>query len=241
MTDKAEMTDKDVSRDGFDPIGAAHKPLNAVVCDELRMWIISGRLAPGSRLVEVALAEELGVSRGPIREAIRQLNREGFVELTPRRGATVASVTESEALECYEVRIALEGVAANLAATRRTDADIDELEEVLHDGERLLVAGRWDALAQMNNDFHEALARASYNNELLVLMGQYSKRIAWIFSRSAEQRGAAAWAEHAAIVAAVRDGDSTRAEELARSHIDASRRQFLVSVSSGNPLHSTHS
>ncbi|WP_373070979.1 GntR family transcriptional regulator [Gemmatimonas sp.] len=230
------MKDRIMSRGGLDAIGAAHRPLNAVVCDELRMWIISGRLAPGSRLVEVALAEELGVSRGPVREAIRQLNREGFVELTPRRGASVASVAASEALECYEVRIALEGVAASLAATRRSDADLDELEGVLDDGERLLVVGRWDALAQMNNNFHEALARASYNTELLVLMGQYSKRIAWIFSRSAEQRGTAAWAEHAAIVAAIRDGDSARAEELARTHIDASRRQFLLSVTKEDAL-----
>jgi DNA-binding GntR family transcriptional regulator len=232
------VTDKVIGRRGLDPIGANHRPLNAVVCDELRMWIISGRLAPGSRLVEIALAEELGVSRGPVREAIRQLNREGFVELTPRRGASVASVAASEALECYEVRIALEGVAASLAAARRSDADLEELNEVLDDGKRLLAAGRWDALAQMNNNFHEALARASYNNELLVLMGQYSKRIAWIFSRSAEQRGAAAWAEHAAIVAAVSDGDSDRAEELARIHIDASRRQFLLSVTDEEGLDS---
>ncbi|HMJ77190.1 MAG TPA: GntR family transcriptional regulator, partial [Iamia sp.] len=179
------------------PLGNRHRTLEAMVCEQLRTWIVTGRLKPGSRLVESTLAEEMGVSRGPVRNAIRQLVREGFVELAPRKGATVAEVSVRDALHCYEVRIALEGTAARLAAMRRTDADLVALDAVLSAGDQAVTNGRWDALAPLNNDFHTALATAADNAELVALMQQYSLRIAWIFSLVAERRGVPAWAEHA--------------------------------------------
>jgi DNA-binding GntR family transcriptional regulator len=215
---------------GSSPIGERHRTLDAVVCDELRKQIITGELAPGVRLVENAIADELGVSRGPVRVAIRQLEREGFVVVSPRRGASVADVSAPEALECYEVRIALEALAASLAAERRTEEDLASMRAVLRKGDEMLVSDRWDVLAQLNNDFHVALAMASRNTQLVLLMGQYAKRIAWMFARSAEQRGQAAWAEHAGIVAAVEAGDAAKASRLARSHIERSRQQFMLTA-----------
>lgn len=209
-------------------LGNRHITLEAMVCDQLRTWIVTGRLKPRSRLVESSLADEMGVSRGPVRNAIRQLVREGFVELAPRRGATVADVSVRDALHCYEVRIALEGTAARLAAARRTDADLLALDGVLAAGDQAVVHGRWDALAPLNNDFHTALATAADNAELVALMQQYSMRIAWIFSLVAERRGVPAWAEHAGIIDAVRAGRPEAAESLARRHIERSREQFLV-------------
>lgn len=210
-----------------------HRTLEAVVCDEVRKWIITGRLEPGARLVENAIAEELGVSRGPVREAIRRLDREGFVVLSPRRGAAVADVSVREALDCYDVRMALEAVAAGLAAERHTDDDLGTMREVLDEGNAMLAAGRWDVLARLNNDFHVALAEASRNRQLVELMGQYGKRIAWMFARSAEQRGRMAWAEHAGIVAAIAAGDVDRASANARSHIEQSRQQFVLAMTNG--------
>lgn len=219
--------------EAFNRIGQQHRTLEAVVCEELRKWIITGRLEPGTRLVEAAIAEELGVSRGPVREAIRQLDREGFVVLSPRRGASVAGVSVAEALDCYDIRIALESVAAVLAAERRTEAELERMREVLALGHEMLSADRWDVLAQLNNDFHVALAISSKNRELVDLMAHYAKRIAWMFAQSAEQRGAAAWAEHAGIVDAIEAGDTAAAAACARSHIEQSREQYLVAVAKG--------
>jgi DNA-binding GntR family transcriptional regulator len=214
------------------PIGRQHQTLEAMVCDELRKWIITGRLAPGTRLVEISIAEELGVSRGPVREAIRTLDREGFVVISPRRGASVADVSVGEALECYEVRIVLEGLAARLAAERRSDDDLGTMRRVLETGEQMLTSDRWDVLANLNNEFHVALAKASGNGQLVDLMTQYAKRIAWMFARSAEQRGPAAWVEHTGIVDAIERRDADAAEAKARRHIERSREQFLIAIAS---------
>jgi DNA-binding GntR family transcriptional regulator len=219
-----------VEIDAVRPIGALHQPLDVVVRDELRRRIVSGQLAPGARLIETAIANDLGVSRGPVRSAIRQLELEGFVVLSPRRGASVATVSVAEALECYEVRSAVEGLAATRAAMRRSDVDIERMRAVLRAGQASLDEGRWEELSQLNNDFHVALAMASGNNELVWLMRQYSKRIAWMFSRSAQRRGAQAWREHAAIVQAVADRDEIAAATLATEHITASREQFVLST-----------
>jgi DNA-binding GntR family transcriptional regulator len=208
-----------------------YQPLDVVVRDELRRRIISGQLVPGARLIETAIATDLGVSRGPVRSAIRQLELEGFVVLSPRRGASVATISVGEALECYEVRSAVEGLAASRAALRRSDDDLARMHGVLRAGQESLDQGRWEELSQLNNDFHVALAKASGNNELVWLMRQYSKRIAWMFSRSAQRRGAQAWREHAAIVDAVADRDEATAASLATAHIEASRAQFVLSTS----------
>jgi len=214
-------------------IGQQHRTLEVVVCDELRKWIITGRVEPGTRLVESVIAAELGVSRGPVREAIRRLDREGFVVLSPRRGASVAHVSVAEALDCYDIRIALEEVAARLAAQRRDASEVERMRSVLAEGNEMLAADRWDALAQLNNDFHVVLAEASKNRQLVDLMGHYAKRIAWMFAQSAEQRGPAAWAEHAEIVEAVEAGDAVRAAGLAREHVEHSREHYLIAVGDG--------
>ncbi|HWB66100.1 MAG TPA: GntR family transcriptional regulator [Mycobacteriales bacterium] len=210
------------------PIGAQHQSLDDVVRDEILHRIMSGALAPGARLIESSIADELGVSRGPVRAAIRQLEIEGFVVLAPRRGASVATITATEALECYEIRTVLEGLAARLATERRTEADIERLQTILSDGDALLAKKRWDQLSQLNAEFHAALAIASGNSELLALMRQFSTRITWMFARSAQQRGGQAWHEHAEIVDAIVRRDSALASRLAQEHIRASREQFVI-------------
>jgi DNA-binding GntR family transcriptional regulator len=170
------------------------------------------------------------VSRGPVRAAIRQLEAEGLVVISPRRGASVATTTVAEALECYEVRTVLEELSARLAATRRRDSDLRRMREILRDGNECIAAGRWGDLGHLNNEFHVALAAASGNGQLVLLMKQYSERIAWMFSRSAETRGERAWVEHAAIVEAVERGDADAAANQAHEHIESSRRQFVLST-----------
>ena len=105
-----------------------YKPLRDVVFENLRGAIVEGRLKPGERLMEVQLAEQLGVSRTPVREAIRKLELEGLVVMLPRKGAYVANMSLKDLIDVLEIRASLEGLAASLAAERITDEDIKKLE-----------------------------------------------------------------------------------------------------------------
>src|SRR5690606_12292208 len=108
-----------------------YKPLRELVFEVLREAIITGKLRPGERLMEVQLAEELGVSRTPVREAIRKLELEGLVLMIPRRGAYVAEISMKDIADVFEIRAALEGLAAQLAAERCTPEEIENLERSL--------------------------------------------------------------------------------------------------------------
>src|ERR1700748_3471202 len=119
-------------------LGSAHQPLRDVVTAAPRGLILAGELTPGERLVEDRLAVRLGVSRNPVREAIRVLAAEGFVEVTPRRGAAVARVSPGEAEELFDVRVAREGLSARLSARKATPDTADRLRAVL-DSARLAV------------------------------------------------------------------------------------------------------
>src|SRR5205823_4539741 len=99
-------------------LGETHRPLRDVVCDAIREEILAGGHPPGSRLVEWRLAEDLGVSRNPVREALRVLEAEGYVTMVPRRGALVSTIGPTEAEEIFDVRLALEGLVARLAARK---------------------------------------------------------------------------------------------------------------------------
>ena len=113
-------------------IGPVHQPpLRSLVSDELRRLVITGELPPGTRIVEDRLAARLGVSRNPVREALQALAAEGFVDILPRRGAVVAQVTQAEAEDLFDVRAALEPLAARLAARRSDGAGHERLREVL--------------------------------------------------------------------------------------------------------------
>lgn len=192
---------------------------------------MDGTLPPGTRLVESTLAEQLGVSRGPVREASRQLEREGLVEILPRRGAYVASVTLTQALDSFAIRIGLEGVAAELAAERRTDEDLDRMQAIIQAGVEALTAEAWSQLTDANKEFHQAIAQASANAELLRLRVHHDRRFTWLFYRSFyEPRGEEAWSEHQQLLDAIEAGDPVRSSEIATSHVRRSRDIFLATT-----------
>jgi DNA-binding GntR family transcriptional regulator len=207
--------------------GLLHQSIEVLVCDELRTWIISGRIPPESRLVEGSIATELGVSRGPVRGAIRQLEREGLVVRIPRRGATVARVSSKDALDCYDVRAALESVAARLAAERATKDALTRLTSTVDEGRRAIADERWNDMAELNFRFHQHLAEASENGELVSLIRHYEVRIEWIFSNLNEERQISSWDQHQDVLEAVIAGDASRAESAARFHITSSRELFV--------------
>ncbi len=151
-----------------------YKPLRELVFDSLRKAIILGKLKPGERLMEIQLAEEMGVSRTPVREAIRKLELEGFVVMVPRRGAYVAGVSVKDIADVFEVRSALEGLAAGLAAERITEEEMEELEKVIH-----LISGEEDILTvyKKDNEFHELIYKASRNHRLTQIITNLSEHI----------------------------------------------------------------
>ena len=218
-------------------LGEEHSPLHDRVVTELRQAILSGRLKPGERLVEGHLADELGVSRNPVREAIRALASEGLIEVTARRGAAVATMTEQEARETIEVRALLEGHNARLAARRQDRQIIKRIEAVLNKGTAAVAARRFDQLFDLNQHFHGELAAAGQNTVLGDLLQRLRERTAMLFAPMDPARQARNWKEHAAILRAIIEGDERKAAALAAEHVMRAGMEFLVGLTtSGEDL-----
>ena len=200
-------------------LGRGHASLAQRVADELRRSILTNRRRPGERLVEESLSEELGVSRIPIREALRALAAEGLVEVQPRRGAAVADVSPEVARDLVEVRATLEGLNARLAARHHEPAIIGELKQVLAEGNRAAKSGSVDDLVRLNGDFHDKLAQAGRNSILWDIMRVLRERTSLVFSANSSRRAQQDWDEHSRILSAVIDGDEELASMLATRHV----------------------
>jgi DNA-binding GntR family transcriptional regulator len=200
-------------------LGATHAALNDRVAQALRERILAGQLASGERLVEGRLSKEFGVSRIPVREALRLLASEGLVAIEPRRGASVARFDESQKLEVVEVRATLEALNAKLAARRHNPQQISELQRILQEGRRLADEGDAAALDRLNQEFHEALGMVAGNTVLRDIMRSLRDRTALLFSPKNRLRGRQNWDEHAAILQAVVAGDAELAALLSARHV----------------------
>jgi DNA-binding GntR family transcriptional regulator len=187
----------------------------------LREEILSGALEPGTELQEVALSENLGVSRGPIREAIGRLAAEGLVTVRPRRGAVVRSLSTEEFLEAYQVREALEVMAVRLAVPQLTDADVAELEAYIDEMTSCAERGDTQGFFEANSGFHRAFFDTSGNLMLRDLYRGLCGQIDRYRLRSLKLRGNVerSIAEHKAILRAARSGDVERAVHLVSEHI----------------------
>jgi DNA-binding GntR family transcriptional regulator len=198
------------------------------VYDYLREEILSERLQPGAELQEVALAEELGLSRGPIREAIGRLAAEGLVTVRPRRGAVVRSLSKDEFLELYQVRESLEMMAVRLAVPRLEDRHFAQLEELIASMSRHAERGEVAEFFEANVAFHALLFEASGNTTLQELYGQLVGQMGRYRLRSLTLRGnlQRSVAEHAAIVRAAKRRDADRAVHLMSEHIRVPQRRL---------------
>lgn len=207
-------------------IGPVHQPLRRLVSDELRRLVITGELAPGTRIVEDRLAARLGVSRNPVREALQALAAEGFVDILPRRGAVVAQVTQEEAEDLFDVRAALEPLAARLAARRSDSAGRERLSDVLERARAATESGDLDTLAACNTEFHSVVVELSGNDYLGLLVAPMALRVQWVFRTSAATRAPHSWTEHEELLRAIVAGDEDFAEAVARSHVAAARASY---------------
>jgi DNA-binding GntR family transcriptional regulator len=200
-------------------LGAQHSPLFALVTDTLRERILGGQYSQGERLVENKLSTELGVSRIPVREALRALAAEGLVRIEPRRGASVATLSPNIAKEMVEVRATLEGLNAKLAAQRRDPALIAELNEVLRQGTEAAGSGRSDRFVELNSHFHEVLGNIAANSVLQDMVRTLRERTGLLFAPANVVRARQNWEEHAQILQAVIAGDADLAALLATRHV----------------------
>jgi DNA-binding GntR family transcriptional regulator len=186
----------------------------------IRSMVIEGEIPPGSRLGQVELAEQLGVSRTPVREALRRLTGEGLAEFVPNRGFRAASPSIDDVLRRLEVRSLVEPGIARLAAARRTDADLERLQETI---EREAAAETRIAAHDASRDFHITLAHAAGNRDLVSVLEamwivEIGRRLLAARATSADWRESDV-AEHRAIAAAVAERDGERAARLMVEHI----------------------
>ena len=194
----------------------------AEIIDDVRTRIIRGGLAPGQRLTEERLAAECGVSRIPVREALRVLGAEGFVIAEGYKGTFVAVLSPEDARDLLDVRAVLEPLAAAQAAVRHTPDDLATLHELVERGTAASRDHRLDDVRELNARFHEHLAVASRNRTLIELMRVVRYKLEWATSIDLIERGRGQAAMHIDIVEAIAAGDPDRAADAAAAHIDAS-------------------
>ena len=193
--------------------------------------IVTGELAPGSRLGEEALAARFGVSRGPLREAFRRLEERGLVIRLPHAGVRVVALTRADLLEIYEIRANLEGLACRLAAQRRTTEEIDTLEALLrrHADDELLRSGESYIQEYGPFDFHFAVARLSKSRRLEQLLCHDYYSLTRLFRfRTGHRPGRPhrAYDDHLRICEAIRERDGELAEILMHRHVQAARQEL---------------
>ena len=216
--------------------GKRRGSLSKVVADELRRGILTGRRKPGDRLVEDRLSAELGVSRVPIREALRLLAAEGLVDVQPRRGASVAEFSAEVARDLVEVRAMLEGLNARLAARHRAPAIIAELRQVLAEGNAAAQSGNVADLVRLNGEFHDKLAEAGRNSILWDIMRTLRERTSLVFAANTARRSQQDWDEHSRILAAVIEGDEDLSSLLATRHVhQAAEAAFAAQAAAQAP------
>ncbi|MEW2316287.1 GntR family transcriptional regulator [Streptomyces bauhiniae] len=190
------------------------------VCTAIRDDIVAGIHERGGRLTEEVLARRYGVSRVPVREALRTLEAEGFVVTRRHAGACVAEPTEQEAADLLEMRLLLEPLGAARAAQRRTEAHLKVLRGLVRLGQERARLGNSDDLRALDGWFHETLAQACGSHALTSALTQLRHKIAWMYSVDGPASPPETWAEHGAIVDAVARGDSERARAVTALHTE---------------------
>lgn len=206
-----------------------HRPLREIVYEELKRQILVGEIAPGTRMMEVDLAEEMGVSRTPVREAIRKLEKEGLVTIEPRRGAYASDISIKDILDVLEVRQNLEGMAASLAARKVTEEEKQDFIRANAAYKAAILSGNTDEIIKNDEYFHQLIVNYSDNKTLTQLLSQVQElalRFRYIyyddFSRYERMPK-----EHEEIEEAILSGDIAKAKIVAEEHV-AHLKEFVI-------------
>lgn len=199
----------------------AGESLRGKVFEKLRTDILKGKYNKGDELVECTIGKELGVSRTPVREAIRQLELEGLVQLIPNKGAFVTGISARDVMDIYLIRARLEGLCASMAAEHRTEEQLEKMEEAIYLSEFHAKKGNYEQVCFQDGAFHQMLYEASQSRILAHTLSdfhQYLQRVR-MASVKARKRAAPSNIEHSMILEAIRNQDAQKAEQTAYGHI----------------------
>ncbi|MQL53788.1 FCD domain-containing protein [Desulfofundulus thermobenzoicus] len=202
---------------------------------KLKKALLAGEIGSGQRLVERKLAEKLGVSRTPVREAIRMLEREGLVRHVPRSGSVAVALSPGEVLDIYSIRAVLEGLAARLAAERIDEPNIRQMEEKVRQMDWCIQGGQTDRLENLHLEFNDLIYRSAGSPRLYRMITSLVDYVAG-FTRTGYThpgRMEEAAAEHRQLARAIAMRDGLLAERIAREHIENSRRAFFARAFNG--------
>ncbi len=195
-----------------------HQTLREKILETIRDAILKGTLKPGERVSEPDLAERFGISRTPIREAFRQLESEGYLQVVPRKGAVVASLSERDIEEFYAIKIILEGFAAKMAAENLTEKDIERLESINERLQKMADEGDVKKFFRVHNEFHEVFIKAAGNDKLSEMINQLVMKFKRLRLASLSQPGRMEGSveEHRNMIRAFKNHDGDSADGLVR-------------------------
>lgn len=195
-----------------------HQTLREKILETIRDAILKGTLKPGERVSEPDLAERFGISRTPIREAFRQLESEGYLQVVPRKGAVVASLSERDIEEFYAIKIILEGFAAKMAAEKLTVKEIERLESINERLQKMADEGDVKKFFRVHNEFHEVFIKAAGNEKLAEMINQLVMKFKRLRLASLSQPGRmeVSVEEHRKMIQAFKNHDGERADGLVR-------------------------
>jgi DNA-binding GntR family transcriptional regulator len=200
----------------------SHRPLREIVYEELRNLILTGKIKPGTRMMEIELAEDMGVSRTPIREAIRKLEKEGLVVIEPRKGAYASELSVKDMEDILEVRANLEGLAAYLAAERMTATGKELLNEIREKFQAAVAESDMAEMIANDTKFHRMIVDSSGNNYLIHMVEQLQElvlRFRYVYYKDFK-RAEDMIPEHKRIYEAITSGNGRSARFEAFNHID---------------------
>ena len=204
-------------------------PLRDVVFNTLRDAILTGKLLPGERLMENQLADKLGVSRTPVREALRMLELENLVELVPRKGAQVLDMSEKDIVDILEVRSALEGLATSLACKKMKREDLQKLKAMEADFEQAVSERNVERFVEINEEFHDAIFESTENVKLIQMFRNLRIQLYRYRMAHAKQDSVMTTivAHHRSIIRAIENRDSEEGSTVAHSHIKFQTESIL--------------
>ena len=197
------------------------KLLSEDIAESIKAAIIKGKFKPGEKISEGELAESMGISRTPLREAFRKLENEGFIEIIPRKGAVVTEIDAQEVYDLYEIKSTLEGLAARLAAVNMQDKDLEKLEKVNEELKELIDQNDLEAFYKAHTRFHEGFVKLSGNrrlNQIISNLNDHFKRFG-IVSLTLPGQFENAIKQHEEIIQAFRKGNEKLVEERVKNNV----------------------
>ena len=214
----------------FDINTNEYLPLRDVVFNTLRDAILTGKLVPGERLMENQLADKLGVSRTPVREALRMLELENLVELVPRKGAQVLDMSEKDITNILEVRSALEGLATSVACKKMSKEDLQQLKNMEVDFEKAVADNDVERFVDIDEDFHDLIFAATENDKLINIFRNlriqlYRYRMAQ--AKNNDTSMSTIVAHHRSIIRAIENHDAEEGASIAQGHIKYQTESIL--------------